>query len=286
LFDLNYIFEDKWLGDLRKELAMFGKQRWFSLVLGVLSICFILAGCSGSKSLPVGPGAEWDLVIIGDSSMWELGEAFADQIERDTGVTVTVHDFANNAASAGEVLSVLRTGKSTNSRNEGLPDAIKTAEILVMNLNLEESIDPQNPVNLDGCFLMMTPGNCSPEAFEKYSSDLEEIWKEIFKLRKGNPIVLRATDLYTPLVSQWKQNGVFAECIECWEELSLADQKAAEVYGIPFLHRLDAFNGPAHDEDPVEKGYISEDGEHPSLSGAQFTAGLLSQMGYDPVPVP
>jgi len=68
--------------------------------------------------------------------------------------------------------------------------------------------------------------------------------------------------------------------------MSDAARLAAEPYGIPFLSRLDAFNGPDHDEDPREKGYIVSDGEHPSDLAAQYTAELLSQMGYEPVPPP
>jgi hypothetical protein len=61
---------------------------------------------------------------------------------------------------------------------------------------------------------------------------------------------------------------------------------AAEAYDIPFLSRYDAFNGANHNEDPREKGYIRSDGEHPSDLAGQYTAELLSQMGYEPVPSP
>lgn len=256
--------------------------KWLVVVL----IPVLITCCSPVKTLPYGPDAVWDLVIIGDSSMWELGEAFAAQIEKDTGVKVIVHDYANNAASADEVLGVLQTGDSMNARNQGLPDAIKDAEVVIMNVNLEDSIDPLNPVNLDGCFLMMKPENCAPASFDTYTADLKAIWAEIYKLRKGKPVILRATDLYNPLVSRWKEKGVFEECNTCWVNFSEASRKAAEAYGIPFLSRLDAFNGLTHGEDPVLKGYIDEDGEHPSKLGAQYTAELFSKMGYEPVPEP
>ncbi len=42
-------------------------------------------------------------------------------------------------------------------------------------------------------------------------------------------------------------------------------------------------NGPNHDEDPRQKGFILPDGEHPSALGAQYMADLLADMGYDPV---
>ena len=66
-------------------------------------------------------------------------------------------------------------------------------------------------------------------------------------------------------------------------DISNASRLAAEAHGIPFLSRLDAFNGPNHDEDPRKKGYIVSDGEHPSDLAGQFTAELLSTMGYEPV---
>ncbi len=54
--------------------------------------------------MPTGPGAEWQLVVIGDSSLWGLGEAYASQIERDLAVKVTLEDFALPSLSAGTVL--------------------------------------------------------------------------------------------------------------------------------------------------------------------------------------
>jgi hypothetical protein len=109
------------------------------------------------------------------------------------------------------------------------------------------------------------------------------IWDEIVQLREGQPTVLRATDLYNPLVVDWQEAGVFEACTTCWENMSDAARRAAEARNIPFLSRLDAFNGLAHDEDPRAKGFIVSDGEHPSELAARYTAELLSRMGYDPL---
>lgn len=258
------------------------KVRFYSvlLVLGVFT-----AGCTSPK-LPQGSSAVWHLVVIGDSSLWELGEAYAVQIEKDVGVQVELEDFALPALSAGKVLEVLQTGKSSNSRLEKLPAALKEAEVVVMFVNPIDSIDPEKPLNLDGCFTYSAPESCSPETFKSWTEDLKAIWAEIFKLRKGKETILRATDLYNPLVKGWKETGVFDACTECWVNMSDAARLAAEAYNIPFLSRLKAFSGADHTEDPREKGYIREDGEHPNELGAQFTAQLLSQMGYAPVRLP
>jgi hypothetical protein len=45
----------------------------------------------------------------------------------------------------------------------------------------------------------------------------------------------------------------------------------------------DAFNGPAHDEDPVANGYISADGAHPSDAGRAVQVDVIDALGYQPV---
>ena len=158
--------------------------------------------------------------------------------------------------------------------------------MVVMFVNPEMSVDPQNPLEMGGCFFYDLPESCGPETFGKYIRDLEAIWQEIFELRGDQPIILRATDLYNPLVGPWKERGVFEACTGCWENLSAANRQAAETFGIPFLSRLDAFNGLSQEQDPREKGFIMSDGEHPTALMGQYTAELLSEMGYDPVPPP
>lgn len=270
-------------------------QRWeenmsLRIWIRILSIMFIasvlLGGCATPSELPPEPNAVMHLVVIGDSSLWKLGQAFASQIESDAGVEVELDDYAWPSLSAGEVLQALQTGESTRHGLENLSAALRDADVVVMFVNPMNSIDPENPLNLDGCFIFQAPGPCEPETFEKWISDLKVIWAEILVLRNGQPTILRATDLYNPLVSPWKEEGIFEACNRCWENMSDAARLAAEVYRIPFLSRLDAFNGPNHDEDPREKGYIVGDGEHPSELAAQSTAELLSNMGYEPVPQP
>jgi hypothetical protein len=236
--------------------------------------------------LPKGPDAVWHLVVIGDSSLWGLGKAFAAQIEKDLGVKVLLEDFSMATLSAGEVLEVLHTGKSYNLQLEKLPSALKEAQVVVMFVNPLFSIDPDNPLNMDGCFEYSPPKSCGPETFEKFTTDMETIWAKIIELRAGQATILRATDIYNPLVIHWNENGTFEACNSCWEAMSNAARSAAKAYDIPFLSRYDAFNGTDHNQDPREKGYIVSDGEHPSELASQVTAELLSRMGYEPVSSP
>lgn len=266
------------------------------LLAALILVFSLLAGCAGMAAaptptptplaMPSGTGAEWQLVVIGDSSLWGLGEAYAAQIEKDLGVKVTLEDFALPALSAGAVLGVLQSGKSPNMRLEKLPAAVKEAEVVVMFVNPLDSVDPTRPLDFGGCFGCSTPQACETAAWEKYTADLSAIWAKIIELRLGQPTILRATDIYNPLVEQWNECDIFTACDACWGNMAAAARKAAQAYNIPFLSRYDAFDGQDHTQDPRQKGYIRDDGEHPTELASQFTAGLLAELGYQPVAVP
>jgi len=270
----------------------------------LISTTFLLAGCVASATsltphiessatitpiteieptpaeLPTGPNVEWDLVVIGDSSMRQLANAYAFQIEKDVGVMVIPHDVTPGGLTASKVLRSLQIGDTLTE----LPDTLREAEVVVMFVNPLESIDHKNPLDMAACFFAFkAPGSCSMDTFEKYIADLQAIWAEIFILRDGHPTILRATDVYNPHVTKWQESGVFETCTECWVNMSAANRIAAQAYDIPFLSRLKAFNGPDFTENPSKKGYIADDGEHPSELMGQYTAELLSRMGYDPV---
>jgi predicted dienelactone hydrolase len=233
------------------------------------------------------PQTEWHLVVIGDSSLGGLGKAFASRIENDLGVQVVLRNHVLPGLSAGRVLRALQAEAApSQSWDEELANDLRQAGVVVMFANPVDSVDPERPLDLDGCFLNRAPASCGAETFAQYTADLKVIWAKILELRSGQPTILRATDIYNPLVSPWNEAGVFDACTECWENMSHAARLAAEAYNIPFLSRYDAFDGTNHDEDPREKGYIHADGEHPTELASQFTAELLSQMGYDPVSPP
>ncbi len=259
-----------------------GKLEPIILIGLVLSL---LLGSCNPAGLPQGADAVWDLVIIGDSSLWELGEAYGAQIEKDQGVQVMLHDFALPSLSAGLVLGVLETGDSVNARLADLPEALKNAEVVVMWVNPEASVDSDQLLPLYRCFSSQAPGDTafSLEVLAPFTADLQAIWQFAIDLRDGQPTIFFATDLYNPLVAEWQRTGAFDGCTACWETLSTAARKAAEAHGIPFLSRLDVYNGIDRTEDPVVKGFIRDDGEHPTRLGAEATALALSKMGYEPV---
>lgn len=236
--------------------------------------------------MPMGPGVEWHLVVINESSGWGLGSANATQIEHDLGIKVRVEDFALGDLSAREVLDALQTGKSFRARLEELPAALKGADVVVMSGNPMNSVDAATAQKINNCFASIAPAPCAPENFEGYVNDLKAIWAKVFALRAGQPTILRAIDAASPFVGDWKETKTFDACTVCWQCVSNANRQAATAYGIPFLSRYDAFNGAMHDEDLGKKGYLGIDGIHPNDRARELTAELLSKLGYDPVPPP
>jgi hypothetical protein len=238
--------------------------------------------------MPKGPGVEWHLVVISESTGWGLGTAYASQIEKDVGVKVTLDDFAIGDLSATDVLNALQTGTSSIPKLEDLPAALMKADVVLLFPSPMGSIRDDTFLSIQRCFgnLMGTPDPCPTNGFDKYTADLEAIWAKVFELRSGKPTILRALDDASPFVSRWNENHIFNACTVCWECGSASARRAAEAFHIPFLSRYDVYNGVDHDKDPKQQGYIGGDGIHPNGLAQRYTAELLSKLGYEPVTPP
>lgn len=212
---------------------------------------------------------EWDYVVLGDSSTWGFPKYFAAHIETDLGVKVKVHDRSVGGLSTGQLLKMLNNDKE-------LRNIISEAEVVTFIANPGEHI---------GWRIITGEGwhDCSSEALAGYKSDLDEIIKEIFLLRKGSPTVIRAMDFYIPIHIEWKKRGEYEENRRCWNALNETVHHAAEEHNIPVAHVYDAFNGQDHNEDPRDKGYIGDDGLHTNEEGQKVIADLFRKLGYEPI---
>ena len=103
---------------------------------------------------------------------------------------------------------------------------------------------------------------------------------EIFELRAGRPTVIRVLDQAAVGIADWREVGIEAECTATWEALSAAIREATGEYGVATASIYDLFNGPDHDEDPREKGYIAGGSYYPSRDGALAKAEVLHDLGY------
>jgi hypothetical protein len=240
---------------------------------------------SASAEMPRGPGVEWHLAIVSESSGWGLGTAFASQIEKDMGVKVVLNDMAFGGLAAAFVLDVLKPGTASNPNSGGWSDALKNADVIILAPGPLESIQDGTFMSIDRCFGNSAgiPESCPANGFDQYTADLEAIWAKILELRSGKPTILRGMDYACPFVQLWREKHIFDPCTVCWEASSAAARRAADSYHIPFLSRYDIYNGVNHDQDVGQQGYIGSDGIHPNSRAQERTAELLAQLGYEAV---
>jgi lysophospholipase L1-like esterase len=256
-------------------------KRLFAQLIGLNLALLLFVSCQTSQKTPlltftpiptVAPTPvptdaqiEWNLLTFGDSrtghATWP--KLLAGFIEADLGVDVRL----NNRAGGGQVSEELLERLRENERERQLSREADFLTILTMN---QAGTRPLNGNDFSkGC----------PTA--EYEIILEEIIKEILTLREGNPFVFRLLEHYNyPGVSPVAED-LFSERKACFEQYNQSIHALAEKYNILVVPVYAAFNGPTGDENPDEKGYIS-DGIHLSPAGDIVIADLFREMGYEP----
>jgi hypothetical protein len=258
-------------------------------------LMLVLAGCGGSGGrvatsdqietnvpLDTGVGLDksepWDLVLFADSFGQWIAQDWADLIEADLGVEVRVHDHFMGGLPIDLIPQML-------SDLENLRREVGEAEIIVVYGN------PMNTAPPDAYMCTGSPATIDPDPPEFYTSAdyapygdaFRDVFDEIFELRAGEPTVIRAFDQFAGRLVDWREADIEAECTAAWEAAAGAIREAADEYGVVTASFYDAFNGPDHDEDPREKGYVAGDGYHHSREGALAMAEILHSLGYGAV---
>jgi hypothetical protein len=262
-------------------------------VVGVLLVAVFAATVRGAatSTSDVGSTARepMDLVWISDSVGWGVAGFYAEHIREDLGVAVRAQDRWEGDLTAATVLQRLRTPKHRWIR------LIRNAEVIFVSGNSYGLYQGKggNCVST-GCKRPITYG---PRAHRQYIAVLKAIYRRIFEIRNGRPVIMRTNNWYAPAISQppnslfyepvsWKSCGIVDLCTKCFERLSWAISRAAGPYHVRVADVYTAFNGPDHREDPVAKGYIQEDGIHVSDAGRAVFAQTLADLGYEPARPP
>ena len=247
------------------------------LVASLALVVLLLASC-GDSDAQLDTSEPWDLVWITDSMGAGVADAWADKIEESEGVEVRVHDHWKGWMSLVEVRDWL-------TDDETLRDEVVDAEIIVVYGNNSETGPPDY---LRTCHMASPtprdpPNVYTPADFVPYGDALRDIYDVVFELRASQPTVIRAFDVFNGMIADWWEAGVEPECTAFWESESEALREAAGDYGVAMVSFYDEFNGPDHDEDPREKGYITVDGKHASTEGVAVQAEVLHDLGYDAI---
>ena len=227
-------------------------------------------GQSGSPSASNGP---MDLVYISDSSGWQVADLYATRISKALGRQVRVTDFALPALTAVDALAVVKH----NAKK------IVDAEIIVVGGSPRASLaGPANDacVAPDPAATQPVPKVDSVADLQPFRDDLDAIYAEIWTLRDGAPVILRAVDYFVPMISEYGTAQLKRACTANYATLSRVIRATAQANGATMVSVYDVFNGLNHQADPRTKGYIGDDGTHASAKGAAVIADTLAAAGY------
>jgi len=262
-------------------------KTYTKLAVVILTVCSLFFGVGYGNGSPLDELEVWDLVYISDSTGFGVAAKYADNIEKDTGKTVRVKNYALPGLSALRVLNALQAEPEdlSNYPFQSIRKDFSEAEVIVFFANPRGNPSRGGVEGgMEHCIrLDQPPDDCTFRLYEPYVENLKAVYEEILTLRNGKPTIIRAVDFYNPLISLHRENNMETECTHCFETFNIAVRKAAEAFNVPLISVYDAFNGTDHNEDPREKGYIGSDGEHTTDKGQQVIADLLSEAGYEPI---
>jgi len=233
---------------------------------------------------PFPTGEPVDLVYISDSGGWGVAERYAELASEALGREVRLHDHRIGGMSMSGVLALVRGS---------LADEVAEAEIIVLYAQprgLEYNLPQPNILTcfeaLDALEESTSTLEWDPpvvplaEDWQPYRDVLDEVYGEIWRLREGRPVVLRAHDIYNGFIAPWRELGIEPECTANWEVEMQVIREAAEANGAVFVSFFDVFNGSEHDKDPREKGWIQDDGMHANDEGGSVAAEALAAVGF------
>lgn len=222
----------------------------------------------------------WDYVDLGDSTQFAFMTRYAVILQKDLGVMVKVHDMTIGGQSSGLMLDSLRN-------NTDLRQEIQNAEVITFAIPMKLFEKPAmalvygNPEDCGGT----DHQDCLRSALQAYEADTDAIFAEITSLHSPSDALIRTMDIYLFRVNDMKKAGVFEIFKQYWQSANEHVIQVASKYGIPVARVYADFMGPNEDEDPTDKGLLS-DGFHPTNQGADRIAEIFRGLGYECAPKP
>jgi lysophospholipase L1-like esterase len=222
----------------------------------------------------------WNYVALGDSLAAGTGasyegyvDRYADYLEVDTGVRVSVTNLGQNGLTSTELLFALRSDPSWRR-------AVGEADILTVNIGIND-LGHAAQAYENGTCGGTDNQDCLRAAVQTVKGNWNAITAELLSLRSTSDTIIRAAGLgYTPYLDTEESPD------DHTGDGGLDDFRVFKPY-------LDEVNGHiatmASDNDiplaevHLDKGYISQDGVHPNDEGYEVIAGQLRKLGYSPL---
>jgi lysophospholipase L1-like esterase len=211
----------------------------------------------------------WLYVALGDSEAVCCGirsypQYYAEFIKKDLDIKVNLSNRGASGMTSDGLLR--RLGK------EDLRNLISEAQIVTLVITMNDL--QQCPVG---------DRECAEEKLVTAMANYTAIIEEILTLTSTEDAIIRAQTYDNPYVNRWKERGDFEERKSMMDRWNQQIVEIATRHGIPVARVYRDFNGPNGDEDPGDKGYISDDGMHNNDAGALRMAEILRELGYEPL---
>lgn len=216
------------------------------------------------------------VVAVGDSIMesgsaGETGWLFAYKaaMERQLNAKVTIENVATPGLGSLQIRDAIRT-------DQRIRDAISSADLVVFDGGINDFYYIRGPVLEKRC------GGDGEDCLRYLTAYFEGNWDGIVAEIKAlaPTAVLRAADIYYSVSGYDQGAGVFEPLnryLSQWNAY-IAERAASEGYGVAQVHR--AFNGESGAENPYTKGFILDDGVHPSPAGHAVIANAFIAAGF------
>lgn len=268
---------------------------------GLLAVGLLVAACGGSDRPMSRPQAAsttaattaaattWRLVAIGDSDATGQGDPtgrgwvqrYADLIQEQEGIDVSVSSRAREGLTSDEMLSELKS--DTALRTE-----VSAADVIVIGAGGADLNAGDDAWAAGSC----SAEECYEDALSTFDRNMEAIAAALAQLRGSKPTLLRAITLPNALTGAEDVIPPFlrrvATRVGVFQAKSLRKSicSAMDAHGGRCIDVLTAFNGPAGTKDGYRLGWMNHDDCcYPSGEGQQLMAQLLVETGLKAEPL-
>lgn len=237
----------------------------------------------------------WEYTALGDSyaTGYLATEGYVPRyqgyLQSDTSMGVTLYNLGQNGMTSTQLLSALRT-KSV------FQTAVSEANVLTWDIGNAEFKNIRDTYQRGKCGGKDNQ-DCLRTMVSTFNANCDAIISEILSRRQVSNTIIRTIDIYYPWVAIDQKTNTTADSRETGpangsdfmviayylNEMNDRIAQDSAIYQIPLGQVHAAFNGASGTEDPVAKGYIASDGQHPSDAGHEVIAESLRALGYAPL---
>ncbi len=256
----------------------------------VVVVVAAMAGWGGGKPRHAEAVTTWQYTALGDSlafGLWAF-QGYVPRYERlvetDTGAAVNPLNLGVPGWTSTDLLGAVRT-------NLAMRAAVATSRVVTWDIGGNDFLDARGQYRSGGCGGADNQ-DCLRSGIATFKVNWTAILGQLTSLRAGRPTIFRTMDIYNPYVNEdrardsWANDGgrtdfqVFKPYLD---EANAHITATATARGIPVAKVFLAFNGPAGDHDPSDKGYLAFDGLHPNDLGHRVIADRFRALGYSPL---